>query len=541
MRLPGKTRIRGIAAGVLSGTLLAISMPPLSLALVAWVALVPLFLHVQALRGKQVVLPFFAFGIAFFTCGLFWLAPVLTPAGPFLLAIVLSVLFIWPIALAARVLLRRDFPLLLVAPLVFVASEWLRTWLFTGFPWLFIAHGQVEFSYFVQTADLFGTQGITALIVFVNAALASAPFRLREGRKVAALLPIAAGVTLIFAFTGYGWLRLQTIEERAGPTVLLVQGNVPQYMKTEALRREGTSPKPISRSLWILERHLELTAAGLKEHPETNAVIWPETMFSYPFSEMEGPTPAGQRNAAMIAFRALSRVTEGRPAIVGAMFRTRAGEVRNSVFLVDERGRPATRYDKLHAVPGGEYIPLRTIAPDGLVAWVGEIIRANAGFVPDLTEGEEAILIEAAGVRFGPLICYEVIYPGLVRDLREKGADVLLNITNYGWFPETHQPLQANQMAVFRAIEARRPVVVAANTGVSAVISATGAITELAVDGKRLDVAGTLAVDLPLCDSGSLSASIGEIPGILAALATVFLVLFTRVRGRFRARRADLP
>lgn len=536
-----RVRLRGVAAGLISGVLLALSMPPVALALLAWVALVPLFLHLTAVRGKQVVLPFFAFGIGYFTTGLFWLAPVLTPVGPFLLSLVLSVLFIWPVALAARTLLKRDYSLLLVAPLVFLTSEWLRTWLFTGFPWLFIAHGQVAFPYFVQTADLFGTQGITALIVFVNAALALAPGRLREGRTLAALAPVAAGVMLISAFTVYGMLRLPTIEQRAGPTILLVQGNVPQYMKTAALRRKEQDPKPVSRSRWILERHLELTAKGLLEHPEAQAVIWPETMFSYPFSEMPGPVQAGQRHAAMTAFRVLSQVTGGRPAIVGALFRTRDGEARNSVFLVDEEGRPARRYDKLHAVPGGEYIPFKNIAPDGLVKWVAETIRASAGFVPDLVEGDGPILIETAGVKFGPLICYEVIYPGLVRDLREMGAEVLLNITNYGWFPETHQPLQANQMAIFRAIEARRPVVVAANTGVSAIISATGAIRELSVDGRRLDVAGTLAVELPLCDSGSISASVGEIPGLLAAFATVFLVVLARTRGHFRARRGDLP
>jgi apolipoprotein N-acyltransferase len=259
-------------------------------------------------------------------------------------------------------------------------------------------------------------------------------------------------------------------------------------------------------------------------------------MFSYPFSDMEGPAAAGQRHAAMMAFRTLSQVTGGRPAIVGALFRTRAGEARNSVFLVDSRGRPAERYDKVHAVPGGEYIPLQKFAPDALVGWVAELIRENAGFVPDLTEGERLLLIEAAGVRFAPLICYEVIYPGLVREFRAMGAEVLLNITNYGWFPETHQPLQANQMAIFRAIETRRPVVVAANTGVSALISATGAIRELVVDGRRLDVQGTLAVTIPLCRAGTIAATVGEFPGLLAACATVFLVLWRRYRVRIRSR-----
>ena len=101
-------RFRGIAAGILSGVLLALSFPPASVALIAWVALVPLFLHFLSTRGEQVVLPFFAFGVGFFTVGLFWLAPVLTPLGPLLLSFVLSVLFILPVSLAARVLLRGN-------------------------------------------------------------------------------------------------------------------------------------------------------------------------------------------------------------------------------------------------------------------------------------------------------------------------------------------------------------------------------------------------------------------------------------------------
>ncbi len=533
------TRWRGILAGAVSGVLLAMSFPPAALALLAWVALVPLFLHLLATRGRQVVAPFLLFGIAFFTTGLFWLEPVLTPVGPFLLSIVLTGLFIWPISLAARALLRRDLSLLLVGPLFFLVSEWLRTWLFTGFPWLFIAHGQVVFPHFVQTADLFGTQGITALIVFMNAAIARAAFKLRERDYRAAFAPLILGLALVGAFVGYGHVRLRFIEERPGPTLLLVQGNVPQYMKTEALRRQDQDPQPVNRSLAIFRRHVELTLDGLRRHPEAEVVIWPETMFSYPMSDQDGPGHAGRRHAAMIAFRALSRAVNGRPAIVGALYRTKQGKARNSVFLVDSQGNPSERYDKVHAVPGGEYIPFRKIAPDALVQWVGEIIRENAGFVPDLTEGEKPLLITAAGTKFGPLICYEVMYPGLVRDLRDLGAEVLLNITNYGWFPDTHEPLQANQMAVFRAIEARRPVVVSANTGVSALITATGAITELEVGGKRMDVPGTLAVTVPLCDSGSVSATVGDFPGLLAALALITLLIRSRYGVRFAERRPE--
>jgi apolipoprotein N-acyltransferase len=541
-------KLRGILLGALSGLLLGGAFPPVGFPILsaiipedgfpplAWVALVPLFVQIRASRGRRPGLPFLAFGVAFFTVGLYWIEPVLTPLGPFLLSFVLTFLFVWPTGHLGASLMRKGVSLLVAAPVLFLVNEWLRTWLLTGFPWLLIAYTQADYRILAQSADVLGTYGILFLVVLANAAIAEAPFRFREGRPRAALAPILLVLVLVGGFSLYGAIRPGSIVERPGPKVLLVQGNVPQYMKTQALRLG--KEKPVHRSRFILDTHLALTREGLARHPDTEVVIWPETMFSYPMTEEDGPRAAGRRHAALTAFRILSKATGGRPAIVGALCRTKDGEQRNSVYLVTGDGRPSTRYDKLHAVPGGEYIPLRTVAPEPLVRWVSGIVRENAGFVPDLVEGEKAVLIDAGGTRYGPLICYEIIYPGLVRDLREMGADVMLNITNYGWFPETNQPLQANQMALFRALEARRPVVVAANTGVSAVISAKGEMTELRVDGERKDVAGVLFATVPLCRSRSVKAAIGELPGLLATLLALFLLVRTRMgRGIGTSRR----
>jgi apolipoprotein N-acyltransferase len=501
-----RSRMTGLLVGGLSGALASLAFPPFALWPLAFPALVPLFMRVRATEGRRVVLPFLAFALVHFGTGLYWLTPVITPIGVVLLAAIIWVLFTLPMGLTLGFLVRRGIPLALAAPVVWVAFDWLRTWLLYGFPWLYLSHSQADFTMLIQVADLTGAFGVTALVVFVNAALAAALRR--------RFLPAGIAVGLIALVLVYGALRPGTVGEREGPSVLLVQACIPQGEKREV--REGEK----STADVILDSHLSLTRKGVAEHPEVEVVIWPETMFPFRIDDRPGLDP---RRVAYVRSR-LGRIAAaagGRPVVFGALYRTEDGESRNSVFLLDERGEIAGRYDKRQTVPGGEHVPLYTVLPPSVTRFIGETIAKFSGYVPDLTEGEEPASFRLAGARFTPLICYEIIYPALVNSTMALDPDVLLNLSNYAWYPETHQPEQAEDITIFRAVENRRPVVVSANNGISSVIDARGRVRS----SVARDVTGALAARVPLTDAGSLYARVGDLFAILASCFTVLLAV----------------
>jgi apolipoprotein N-acyltransferase len=207
------------------------------------------------------------------------------------------------------------------------------------------------------------------------------------------------------------------------------------------------------------------------------------------------------------------------PALLGVMIHEREPRRRdtNSALLIDERGRILGRYDKVHPVPGSEYLPLRDWLPDDFVAWAEETVKSYAGFRPVQVPGTslDPLVVPGEGgdTAVGALICYEVIYPELSRELARRGAHVLVNLTNYGWFGESAQLDQALAITAFRAVETGRPLVVCANTGISATVNASGRVTRtLSREGRVKAVEGWLLAEL-------------DVPRDPAAAATVYLVV----------------
>ena len=137
------------------------------------------------------------------------------------------------------------------------------------------------------------------------------------------------------------------------------------------------------------------------------------------------------------------------------------------MLLLDKEGKISYRYDKIHMVPFGEYVPLRSVLffIDKLVAGIGDYLPGN-----------QYIKAETKFGGFASLICYEIIFPGLVRKFYAKDGDFIVNITNDAWFGKTAGPYQHFSMAVFRAIENRKPLMRSANTGISGFIDSNGRI-----------------------------------------------------------------
>ena len=350
---------------------------------------------------------------------------------------------------------------LAATPPIWVAGEWVRGWLMDGFPWGLVGYSQAPALPMIQIAELAGVYGVSLVVVAANAALAG--LAALGGRR--ALPGLAAAAALALGSAGYGVLALRALDADSAPRVpiAVIQPNVEQSLKWDPAHRAE-----------ILVRYERLTREAARERPA--AVLWPET-------------------AAPILLRADPPLTEhllalsaelGTPILVGSVDRQDGprGAFLNSAFLLTGRGI-SDKYDKIHLVPFGEYVPL-----SGLIGFV----RSWAEFISDFAAGERVTVFRLGQARFGTVICYEVIFPELVRRFVADGAAFMANITNDAWFGETSGPWQHLGTVPLRAVENRVAIARAANTGISAFVEPTGRISAWLPIGAT----GTLVRPVPL-------------------------------------------
>jgi apolipoprotein N-acyltransferase len=338
---------------------------------------------------------------------------------------------------------------------LWVALELLRGHAFSGFPWALAGYSQAPLLPLIQVAEWAGVYGVSFLIILVNLGVAEVVHAARAGsawrRPVLHLALLAA---LVAAAAGAGEARrrgiAQRMREQRPLQVALVQGNIPQDVKW--------SPEFVVGSL---QKHLALTADASESDPDL--ILWPEASVTFYFQEEE----------ALDALVFQTADAAGAPIFFGASAREAAGDgarFYNSAFLVLPGGRVGGRYDKIHLVPFGEYVPFRR--------WLPFLPRVATGIAGgDFTPGRSAEILALDGQAFGALICYEAIFPALSRALVRRGAGFLVNITNDAWFGRSGAPGQHLQMAIFRAVENRIGLGRAANTGYSALIQPTGEVT----------------------------------------------------------------
>lgn len=495
-------RRRGFA--LLFGLLAALALPPLHALPLLWVAFPGLlWLLDGATDGKRAFADGWWFGFGHFSLGLYWISyallvdPVrfgwLVPVAVFGLGGLLA-LFIGAATLAAHRLSPPGVPRVLMLAVTWVLSEWVRSWIFTGFPWNLIGSVWMPVLPVVQFAAVAGTYGLGVLTVVV-AAMPAVLIRPSRPNRVAMLgsLGILAAVAL------WGGLRLADGTTASVPDVRLrlVQPNIEQTLKW----------KPEMR-MAHLQEHLELTAqAGWDKVTD---VIWSETA-APSFLERD----AASRNL-------LASVTPpGGLLITGAVRGTLPGvepfRIWNSLLAFTDKGEIVGTYDKAHLVPFGEYVPLHKLLP---------LDKLTAGGV-DFTPGPGVATLTLPGLPpVGPLICYEVIFPGDVADRAHRPA-WLLNLTNDGWYGISAGPYQHFAAARLRAVEESLPLVRAANTGISGVIDPYGRVLAQLPLGAR----GVLDAALPTALPASLPfARIGIWASFVMLLMVAFgAVLWTRL------------
>ena len=450
---------RKVLLACLSGIMLTSAFPRPGFAFLAWVALVPLLKGLEEENFSRAFGLGLAAGATHYLTLMYWIVVVLgrygnlnvlASLGPLLLLCLYLALFLALFSGFATYLLRSDGVLLGLAGL-WVGLEYIRSHVLTGFPWCLLGYSQYKHLLLIQIADICGVYGVSFLIVLVNGFFYRLFFSW-SGRRTghlgreAFLVAAAVGVTL-----GYGHSCLSTAQTRKTPggtlRAVAVQGNIDQSIKWDPSYQNQT-----------MASYQRLTRAAFGSKPEL--IVWPETAVPFFF---QNPNRFS-RDLFRLVDQSGAGLLFGSPAYQRTGGRTR---YYNRAYLITPDDIPLQYYDKVHLVPFGEYIPLKR-----WLFFVDRLVPA-AG---DFEAGDKIVPLRLSDVSIGVLICFEAIFPELARIQTRRGANILVNLTNDAWFGRTSAPYQHFSMAVFRAVENRRPMIRAANTGISAFIGSEGKI-----------------------------------------------------------------
>jgi apolipoprotein N-acyltransferase len=495
--------IRWLGLSLATGVMLWLCHFPVAWGWLAWIALVPVLTLVRAeSRGWWLFLCAWSAGLAYFFPAISWMSvahPAMA-AGWVLLSTYCSLYFPLAIWIVRRLERNTPLPLVLTFPVVWTALEFFRCFFGTGFSWYLLAHTQHNYLALIQISDLGGAFGVSFLIALVNVVLMESVTRLAPVRRWLALsdrpscirkhlVQVAVAVALVAGTVIYGIACMSGPEFDQGPHIALLQANLDQRLRVLAEQSDEARGK-IRKAYGNLNKEAgELT-------PRPDLIVWPETSYPFHWTTLDPKIDLRQLDPDKIDILAKDqkRVRDaGRQAGTAVLlgintdvhsFNTDVhsfGDRRrdkinrfNSALLLDADGKDLKRYDKLHRVPFGEYVPFRDWLP-----------FMNA-FSPydwdyDIGIGDGLTRFTLGQYKFGVLVCYEDTDPALARGYgvaTEDGppADFLLNISNDGWFDGTAEHEEHLAISRFRAIESRRSLARAVNMGVSAVVDSNGRV-----------------------------------------------------------------
>lgn len=482
-------------------------------------AVVPLLVALAGWRGRAGVYPGQPFrrgaalgattGVVYFMGTIYWTGAVVTTYGgipkvvglllALVLALYMSVYTALSSGLTAAAVRRLGGRGLLLAPVLWTAGEFARGHVLGGFPWVPLGSAVVTILPVAQLASLVGVYGVSFFLVAQGMLIARA---LTSGGR-ARLGFAAAAVALLTAVSAWGsWRVTNAALTREGtPGVVgLIQANIAQEDKWNP--RLGGD---IARKYDALSR--ESAAAGAQ------VILWPESSTQYLFNQ--DPVSAE-------VVRTMVRET-GVPLLFGTdeVERGQPDRYYNSAMMLDPTGAVAAVYRKIQLVPFGEYVPLRQ-----LLFFVQPLVEAVSDFSP----GERVTMLPVGEHMISTAICYEVVYPHLMREAVREGAELLTTITNDAWYGDSSAPYQHWELASMRAIEQGRYLARAANTGISGVIDPYGQV----VAKSRVFEDEVLNAEVRFLQSRTLYATIGDLVAQLSLLGTlltaVWLVAARRAR-----------
>jgi apolipoprotein N-acyltransferase len=519
------------ALALVSSGLQIIIFPKASLYFLCWVAMVPLVYALLRGRGGEGELvdsegrslrPFtllqgftiaWVSGVIWYLGTCYWIYPVMNgygnlgapAAGLIALGYCLimgmhhGVFGLLVVLMARRSALGNRAPLFM-APFFWVAIEFFRDRV-TGVPWQPLGGAQVDNIPFARIGAITGVYGLSFAIMLVNCAFVAAlllPGRRRTNLLISAAAAATALQMGIFAKPDPFVTRKEAV---------LVQPNIP------VLDQSQWTPQFFDQTIGALAQ-MSITAAGKHSANDPGLIVWPESPAPFWVSE-----PRFQHGLAEIAQATNSYMVAGSTAVAESKD-PQQPLIYNSGLVVDPSGRVLGRYDKIHLVPFGEYVPMQH-----WLFFASKLTRE----VGDFARGTERKAFDLNGLKAGVFICYESIFPDEVRQFAANGAQVLINISDDAWYGETSAPFQHLQMARMRAIENHRWILLATNNGVTTSIDPYGRIVKRAERNVRTTLIAPFAAQTEV----TFYTSFGD---VFAWLCVVISLLVVFVRLRFRAR-----
>ncbi len=518
-------------AAVISGFALTLSFPDANLSFLAFFALVPWLMSLRAMTSKQSFYSGFILGLFHFLTLIYWIVPTLNEYGGLSPVFAVSTLILlcfylslYP-AIFALLLNKMDadsFSAPMAAACLWAGLEYIRTYAFTGFSWGALGYSQYENLLLIQIADFSGVYGVSFLIVLVNYLLADLSVSFKKGRHKKHVFPIIYTVILFAGAIFYGDHKINSLNSQIKTAekiiIMVVQGNIKQDLKWSDQYKMKTLEKYIRLSRDEIEK-----AEPLKK---PDLVIWPETALPFYYGFDKKLSDKVDECVRQLQTNFLI----GSPA-----FKTDENQTKfyNRAYMLNWFSIITGIYDKNHLVPFGEYVPCGKYLTflGKLTAQAGDFSSGDNTFKPLKFNDHDLKVTRNLKVtrKTGVLICFEVLFPSIASGFVKNGADILTTITNDAWFGRTSAPSQHFSIAVFRAVENRRTIARAANTGISGFIDPKGKILE--TTQLFTDSAVTRAV--PVLDQISFYTKYGDVFAIASIVAICMAFMVKGIRKKF--------
>jgi apolipoprotein N-acyltransferase len=536
--IPGFLKTTTSKYAFLGATLLWAAFPPVDIWLLAWIAPVPWILLIRRnqLDGVKPYAVLTLAGFVFWLAVLHWLRlPYWATAfGWIALSFYFAFYLLVFVGLSRIAVHQLRMPVILAAPIVWTGLELARAHLLTGMSMASLCHTQYRWVELIQISDLVGAYGVSFVVMFVAACLARALPCENHSRTIWPFLP---AVAIMAAVLGYGYARTFNNETTPGARIALIQGSIDSKFEDGDISQEKIQEKLNG----FFRHYFELSQQAVKKYGQLDLIVWPETYFIYSLviydadaGTKDPNVKAGGRTIeeyhrdiqngaenSQLAFKDTTGLLHT-PMLVGldTWHYTAYGIERfNSAVHLSETGRLLGRYDKMHLVMFGEYIPFADY-----FTWLYNL----SPLAMATAVGAQPAVFNVRDIRIAPNICYESVMPHVIRrqvnTLKAQGhePDVLVNLTNDGWFWGSSELDLHLACGVFRAVECRKPFLIDANTGFSAWIDADGRIVE---KGPRHDT-GILLAEVRIDHRRSWYLYYGDWPaGICLVCCCVFAVL----------------
>ncbi len=513
---------RKIGLAALSGFLSILIFPKFNVEVLAWIIFIPLFSAIQTENLRNTFrLGWFA-GVIHFGGTLYWVTVTMVLYGGLsgffsvlvlILMVVYLALYVGTFCLLIRFLQdRTPLPLLVSAPVLWVALEYLRSFFIIGFPWNYLGYSQFLTPYVTQVADTTGVYGVSFLIVLVNACLYTVLFT--TAQRVMKIQTAVATLCCVGFCIAYSLVKLSSVQGAISATtspqppletikIAVIQGNINQSIKWDPQQRQQ-----------IFDTYIRLSKTSFDAQPDM--IVWPETAVPFVFNF----DPVNKQKLIDLVRELKTYLLFGGLDLIPLPPPQRHHSL-NSAFLVSPQGNTLAKYDKIHLVPFGEYVPFEKI-----LFFVEKITTAIGKVRP----GKIYQIMPLEQTQFGTVICFEVIFPNLVRKFVDRGAQFLVTITNDAWFGRTAASYQHFAMVTFRAIENRVAIARSANTGISGFIDPYGRI----IEQSDIFVEDALVRSIPITNTTTFYTRYGDVFARVCSMLSLFWIGYVFLKNKKR-------